>query len=247
MKAVTIIFCILTIIMLTALSISILNNDDKTTSNKEKRYILLYILSFIFLMISSILSTLEINIIAIIVFIIFLVSILLATINYFSFKKALNNKSKKIIPNKLKNKLTILKEDRDGYTYKVKTNLICCDSNDFKIKAIKNNDLTIIHCICNKCNNEYEVFNSELDGYNLEVNNEIKIIKEESKEHKCKCKKSSYKVEIDYEYIDSIEDIKELKKLGINDLTNIYTSIKINLTCNNCNKKEKDYIKHEFK
>ena len=177
MKAVTIIFCILTIIMLTALSISILNNDDKTTSNREKRYILLYILSFIFLMISSILTTLEINIIAIPVFVIFLILISLATISYFSLKKSLNSKSKKLIPNKLKNNLDILKEDRDGYTYKVKTNLVCCDSNDFKLENIKGKDLTIIHCTCNKCNTEYEVFNSELDGYNLDSDNNIKIIK----------------------------------------------------------------------
>jgi hypothetical protein len=75
----------------------------------------------------------------------------------------------------------------------------------------------------------------------------LEMIKEEFENHKCKCKENSYEVEINYEYIDDIDEIKEIKKIGISDLTNIYTSIKINLKCNKCNKKEKDYLKNEFK
>lgn len=247
MKVLTIIFCILTIIMLIALSISIIKNDDGTSSNKEKRYTLLYIFSFIILMISSIFSTLEINVLSIILFILFLILLALATLNYFGFKKNINTKKQTLIPNKLKDNLKILKEDRDGYSYNVTAKLTCCDSSNFKVKQIKTKDTTIIHCICNKCNKEYEIYNSELDGYNLQRDNEVKIIKEEYKEHKCKCKNNSYNVEINYEYIDDIEEIKEIKKLGISDLTNIYTSIKVNLKCNKCTKKEKEYLKNEFK
>jgi hypothetical protein len=166
---------------------------------------------------------------------------------YINFRKLLNTKKQTLIPNKLKDNLKIIKEDRDGYTYKVKTKLVCCDSNNFKVEQIKSKDTNIIHCICNKCNKEYEIYNSEIDGYNLERDNEVKIIKENFKEHNCICKENSYEVEINYEYIDDIDEIKEIKKLGISDLTNIYTSIKVNLKCNKCNKKEKDYFKNETK
>lgn len=247
MKVITIIFCILTITMLIALSISIVKSEDNSSSNKEKRYTLLYIFSFIILMLSSIFSTLEINILSIVLFILFLVLLSFATIVYIRLKKSLNKKKQTLIPNKLKSNLKVLKEDRDGYTYKVKTNLTCCDSNNFKVEQIKTKDTTIIRCTCNKCNTKYEVYNSELDGYNLNQDNEVKIIKEEFENHKCKCKENSYEVEINYEYIDDIDEIKEIKKIGISDLTNIYTSIKINLKCNKCNKKEKDYLKNEFK
>lgn len=247
MKAITIIFCILTIIMLIALAISIINNDDKTTTNKEKRYTLTYIISFIFLMLSSITFTLKLDIIGIILFLIFFILVIIATLLFISTKKHLNSKKQTIIPNKLKDNLTIIKESRDGYTYDVKTTLNCCNTNDFKVEEIKKDKLTIIRCTCNKCNTNYEVFNSETDGYNLEINNDVTIIKDSYKDHKCKCKKNTYKVEINYEYIDDLEEIKELKKLGINDLSNLYTSLKINLSCNDCNKKEKDYYKNEFK
>ena len=247
MKVLTIIFCILTIIMLIALSISIIKNDDNSSSNKEKRYTLIYIFSFIILMISSIFSTLELNTIAIILFILFIILLVLATILYLKNKKTLNAKKQTLIPNKLKDNLEVLKETRDGYSYNVKTKLVCCDNSDFKISEIKTQDTNIIHCTCNKCNKEYEIYNSELDGYNLSQDNEVKIIKDEYKEHKCLCKKNSYDVEINYEYIDDTDEIKDIKKLGITDLTNIYTSIKVNLKCNNCNKKEKEYLKNEFK
>lgn len=244
MKVLTIIFCILTIIMLIALSTTIIKNDDKTSSNKEKRYTLIYILSFIVLMLSSIFSTLEINIISIILFILFLVLLIIATLIYFNNKKTLNSKKKTLVPTRLKKILKVLKEERDGYTYKVKVTLNCCNSNDFKINQIKTKDTSIINCTCNKCNTKYELYNSELDGYNLDRDNDVKIIKEEFKEHKCKCNNNSYNVEINYEYLDDFEDIK---KLGISDTSNLYTSIKVDLKCNECNKKEKDYIKNEFK
>ena len=248
MKIISIIFCVLTIIMLTALMITIIKTEDKTTSNKEKKYILLYIISFIILMISSIILTLENNILGIILFIIFLVVLTIATINYILYKKSLNSKIKTIVPNKLKDNLVILKEERDGYTYKVKTNLSCCNDNDFKVEQINSKDINIVHCTCNKCQTIYEVYNSELDGYNLSSNNDVKIIKEKFKSHSCpKCHNNSYKVEINYEYLDNLEDIKELKKLGIKDLSNTYINIKMNLTCNKCNKKEKEYINYEHK
>lgn len=244
MKVLTIIFCILTIIMLIALSTSIIKSEDKTSSNKEKRYTLIYIFSFIILMLSSIFSTLEINVISIILFILFLVLLIIATLIYFNNKKILNSKKKTLVPTRLKKILKVLKEERDGYTYKVKATLNCCDSNNFKITQIKSKDTNIIHCTCNKCNTEYELYNSELDGYNLDRDNNVIIIKEEFKDHKCKCNSNSYNVEINYEYLDDFEDIK---KLGISDVSNLYTSIKVDLKCNECNKKEKDYIKNEFK
>ena len=247
MKVVTIIFCILTIIMLVALAISIINHDDKSTSNKEKRYTLIYITSFIFLMISSITFTLKLDVIGLIFFIIFILLVALATVIFISVRKSLNSKKKTLVPNKLKDNLTVVKDSRDGYTYNVKAKLTCCNCSDFKVEEIRKDKLIIINCICNKCNTKYEVFNSELDGYNLQNNDDVKIINDSFKEHKCVFKMNSYKLDIKYEYIDEMEEIKELKKIGINDLSNIYTSIKISLSCNECDKKEKEYLKNEFK
>ena len=47
------------------------------------------------------------------------------------------------------------------------------------------------------------------------------------------------------DYID--DDIDEIKKLGVADTTNIFTSMKMNLICKDCNKKEKDFIDYEYK
>ena len=247
MKALTIIFCILTIIMLILLSISIIKNDDTISSNKEKKYTLIYIFSFIILMISSIFSTLKMNILSLIFFILFLILLSLATIVYFKLKKSLNNKKQTLMPNKLKNNLEIIKEERDGYTYKINTKLTCCKSNDFKIEQIKSKDVTIIYCTCNNCNNKYEIYNSELDGYDFKRDTKVKILKKEKDEHICKCQNNSYQVELKYEYIDNLEELKEIKNMGISDISNIYTSIKINTKCNKCNKKEKDNFKYETK
>lgn len=244
MKVVSIIFCILTIIMLVALAISIIKNEEKTTTNKEKRYMLLYLSSFIILMISSIISTLGNNTLSIILFIVFVLLMSLATLNYFKYKKGLSRKHKKpLIPKKLKNNLKVIKEDNDTYTYTVKTNLVCCDDDSFEIKSIKEKDLTIIHCICNKCQKEYEVYNSELDGYKLKEDDSVKIIKKDFKTKKCsKCKKESHKVEIIYEYLNYIQDNKPIIT---NDPSNLYSNIKINLTCTECNKKEKGFIDND--
>lgn len=244
MKVVTIIFCILTIIMLVALAISIVKNEEKATTNKEKRYMLLYLTSFIILMISSISSTLGNNVLSIILFIIFILLIFLATFTYFKFKKGLSRKNKKpLLPKKLKNNLKVIKEENDTYTYTVKTNLTCCDESNFKVESIKDKDLTIIHCTCNKCKTEYEVYNSELDGYKLKEDNSVKIIKKEFKQKKCsKCKKDNYKVEIVYEYLNYIQDNKPVI---MTDPSNMYSNIKINLNCLECNKKEKGFIDHD--
>ena len=80
MKIISIILCVLTIIMLGALAFSIIKNNDSLTSNKEKRYILIYIFSFITLMISSIFSTLGMNVISVILFVVFILLAIVATI-----------------------------------------------------------------------------------------------------------------------------------------------------------------------
>lgn len=244
MKVVSIIFCILTIIMLVALAISIIKNEEKTTTNKEKRYMLLYLISFIILMVSSIVSTLGNNVLSIILFIVFLLLMSLATLCYLKLKKGLSRKNKKpLLPKKLKNNLKVIKEDNDTYSYTVKTNLICCDESDFEVKSIKDKDITIIHCICNKCQTEYEVYNSELDGYKLKEDNSVKILKKEFKTKKCsKCKKEHHKVEVIYEYLNYIQDNKPVV---MTDPSNMYSNIKINLTCLECNKKEKGFIDHD--
>ena len=247
MKVLSIILCTLTIIMLIALSITIIKNNDENISNKEKKYMLLFITSFILLMISSILSTLGNNILAIIVFILFIVVIVLASITYFTHKKKINSQKKQTVPKKLEDNLLVLKESNDGYIYKVTTKLTCCNDNLFSIKYRKDKDITILKCKCTECDKEYEVFNSEIDGYKLSDDNEVKIIKTKYKEQQCKkCESDTYEVEIIYDYLENDnETIKELKDLGIKDLTNIYTKIKVNLLCKKCNKKEKGFINYE--
>lgn len=94
MKIVSIIFCILTIIMLILLSVSIIKNDDKITTNKEKRSILLCLLSFIILMIASITSTLGMNILAIVLFVLFIIVLAISAMNHFACNNIKKVKSK---------------------------------------------------------------------------------------------------------------------------------------------------------
>ena len=244
MKILTITLSVLTIILLVALIVSIVKNEKKSINN-EKKYTLLYIISIIFLMISNIMSTLINFKIAMIFFIIFLILLIIATINYIKIKNKLSSQNKHIVPNRLKKNLKIIKEDRDGYFYKAKVELECCGTNDFKIQQLKSKELNIVQCICNKCNKKYEIYNSETDGYILVNNDNIKIIKEKYMEYKCsKCNNNLYKIEINYEYEDEIEEFNNIDFL---DITNIYSSIKVNIICNKCNKKERGYINHEFK
>ena len=99
MKIISIILCILTIIMLGALAFSIIKNNDALTSNKEKRYILIYIFSFITLMISSIFSTLGKSVISVILFVVFILLAILATIILLQCRKINENKhTKPLVP-----------------------------------------------------------------------------------------------------------------------------------------------------
>lgn len=248
MEILSIIFCVITILMLSALGISIIKNDDKNTANREKRYILLYLFSFITLMVSSIFSTLKLNTISIILFILFVALIILATLNYYKWiKKTESRHTKPLLPKKLKKNLKVIKDTTDGYTYKIKTELNCCD-NEFEIKIIKDDKLEIVYCICSKCKKEYEIFNSELDGYKLTRDNDIKIISNNYENKRCsKCDNELFSIEINYEYIESLDEIKELKKVGIKDTTNLFTSMQMNASCTKCNNKEKEITKYEYK
>lgn len=249
MKIISIILCVLTIIMLGALAFSIIKNNDSLTSNKEKRYILIYIFSFITLMISSIFSTLGMNVISVILFVVFILLAIVATIILLQCRKINEKKhTKPLVPKKLKNNLEVIKDSTDGYTYKVQTKLTCCD-DIFEVHTIKDGNTNIVRCVCDKCQKEYEVYNSELDGYKIYETSDLKIIKNDSSVQECsKCSVKKYNVEITYGYMDYIDDdIDEIKKLGVTDTTNIFTSMKMNLICKDCNKKEKDLIDYEYK
>lgn len=249
MKVISIILCILTIIMLGALAFSIIKNNDSLASNKEKRYILIYIFSFMVLMVSSVFSTLGKNLISIILFALFILLAIFATILLLQCKKNNEKKhTKPLVPQKLKKNLKVLKDSTDGYTYKVQTKLTCCD-DVFQVQTIKDEEINIVRCICDKCKNEYEIFNSELDGYKVYEQNDLKILKNDSSIKECsKCKGKKYNVEITYGYMDYIDDdINEIKKLGVKDTTNIFTSMKTNLICKECNKKETGTVDYEYK
>lgn len=137
----------------------------------------------------------------------------------------------------------------------------CCETNAFNIyyngeieKNIilgtylsEDNDSISLAAKCLKCGRLIKIFNSRLDGYdaNCEDDNTLRTINKnniKSIPFNCsRCKGNNFSISIKYEYPD--ED--ELKELGFKDISNAFTWITISLTCNNCGKKYKKFIDFE--
>ena len=137
----------------------------------------------------------------------------------------------------------------------------CCDKNNFSIyyngDIEKNiilgiylsgdNDAISLSAKCLKCGRLIKIFDSHIDGYdaNCEDENTPKIIDKNNvkgKPFNCsRCKGNNFSISIKYEYPDE----EELKELGFKDISNAFTWITVSLTCNNCGKKYKRFIDFE--
>lgn len=176
--------------------------------------------------------------------------------------KKTRNKSR-FRPSKLKDNLLALEERSNSYSFKPTYKLNCSDHNTFKIEVyaipeksifgavtlVSKNDGVSIHCTCNECGKEFEIFNSTKDGYNGYLCTDKRIDFEKEEFYCVKCHKNDFTIEIEYSYDNDKEMVKEIKEtmeeVKKEDITNTFGWISITVKCNHCGKVYKHIFDYE--
>ena len=159
-----------------------------------------------------------------------------------------------MIPRKIQPYFDIKEQKNDDKDDLIEGTITCCNAHNFEIFVIgkvqrsifskmyvlQENDEMLIEAHCKNCGKIISIFNNRQDGYEKYNGNSLAkriptII------HCPQCLENNFSVNIKYEY----PQIGELKELGIEEMDNAFTWIRINLECCKCGKRYNNFIDYE--
>lgn len=157
----------------------------------------------------------------------------------------------KLVPKKIQEYFKTTFQKKDGDNSLIGGMLTCCNANDFEVFVVgeikhglfskmclsPENEKIVTEVRCKKCGKVISVFDSSCDGYEQCGNEKFAYVT--TKPLNCKkCRNGHFSVSIKYEY----PDIQELEELEISEIDNAFTWIWINLECNNCGTRYKNFV-----
>ena len=148
------------------------------------------------------------------------------------------------------------KQDNDGSL--IEGMLNCCNASNFEILSIGKikkglfsqyhllpvDNVVVLSARCRKCRKRILLFDSRHDGYD-QIENQIEPKYLEHSKPECvicrKCKHNTFSIIIEYEF----PSIQELRDLGIVEIGDAFTWIRITLECNLCGTKYVNFLDYE--
>ena len=136
----------------------------------------------------------------------------------------------------------------------IKGRIICCNVHDFeifvtgkvqrsafsKMYVFQENEEMIIEAHCKNCGKVISIFNNRQDGY--EKYNGDSLTRKIPTIVNCPhCQENVFSINVTSEY----PEIEELKELGIEEMNNAFTWIRIALECRSCKKRYNNFVDYE--